>query len=469
MISAIRSASPGSLMSISRAQQAYTKSVERLNVGNANEPDQVARSVKFEAKHREIIQQRLNQNQFRSLVQTADAALNEITPALYRLHEIAIRGLSTVIGQEERSLLHHEAKELESMINASVRSAQFNGRSLFDRDFNLQTLDDQYQLDTALNLDPLLETQVPNDDHEIVLIFDPSRSLTNVDELFTKVVEAAQRYKLKGGDVSIGIAFAPINLNNRPPQIPGPREMAYHPPVSVTEDPQGEHLASLQTFLDDYEFAVGRINFGEAISQVHDQTEWNEHTSQSIVIITTAGGEDEKGEIPDEIERFTDADPRRHVSAIGVPSANHASSTYFDQLIGQLDSGYYYDYSADLNLDDVVDTASGETRLISEVNMSSAFYAKDTLTVVEDALDKLSATRSQLGAFERRAEAILERHYSDELSVLSSLQREDQRSTQDALAQRVSSEFQLKRAVHFQRAEHANHWQRFLELVTAHT
>ena len=469
MTTTISSTTPSSLKSVSQAQLNYVKSVQSLNQGYNTEPDRVVRSIKLESQRRELIQKRLNQNQFRSLLQVADNTLDEITPALYRLHEIALRGLSTVISTEERSLLHAEAQQLGEWVNASVRSAHFNTKPLFDHHMNIQTLGD-YSLETALKLDPLLETRVPNDDHEIVLIFDPSRSLTNVDDLFTKVVEAAQRYKVEGGDVSIGLAFAPITLNNsHKNQTPGPKAMAYIPPLNITNDSQGENLNALQNFLNNYEFGVGPINFGEAIQQVHDETDWSENKAHSLVVITTAGGEDKIKTIPDEINRFLGQDPRRHVSAIGMPSGNNTSSVYFDQLINQLGSGYYYDYRADLAFDEVVDTASGETRLISEVNISNSLYAQDTMTLVEDALDKLSSARGHLGALERRAEATIERHYSEELSALSSVEREQNLLSQQALAQRVSSEYKLKRAILFHRAEHTNHWQRFLELVNAHT
>ena len=186
-------------------------------------------------------------------------------------------------------------------------------------------------------------------------------------------------------------------------------------------------------------------------------------------MITTAGGEDRKESIPGEIQRFIDQAPRRHVSAIGMPTSRHPSSTYFDGLIDQLDSGYYYDYSADLAFDEVVDTASGETRLISDVNLTNALFAEDTMILVEDALDKLITARSQIGALERRAEAKVERSYSEEISTISTQEKEQGFLFQQALAQRVRSELQLKRAVHFHRAEHLSYWQKFLQLVTAHT
>ena len=469
MISALTSAQPGSILSISRAQHAYTQSVKRLSVGTAHQPDQVARSVKLEAQKREVIQRRFNQNQVHSLAQTADATLNEITPALYRLHELSLRGLNTVISERERTLIDAEARELESWVNASVSSAHFNGASLFDTDLNLQTLDEGYRLEASLDLDPLLSDHVPNEDHEIVLIFDPSRSLSNVNELFAKVVESARRYQLSGGDVSIGVAFAPITLHNRPGQTAGPKEMAYHEPVSVTDDPQGANLASLETFLNAYDFGVGPINFGEAIERVHDQTAWRADAAQSLVIVTTAGGEDVKTAIPDEIERFLNEDSRRRVSAIGMPSNGRTTSTYFDDLMDQFEDGYYHDYSDDLAFDEIVTVASGETRLISEVNLSDVFYAEDTMTLIERALDKVIAARGQLGALEQRSESMMERYAGEERSLAVSIERGDVSSSQDALAQRVRSEFNLKRAIQYQRAERVNHWQRFLDLVTAHT
>ena len=142
MISTIRSSAPSSILSIHQAQRAYSKSVERLVARESTSPDQVARSVKVEAQQREVIQRRLNQNQWRSLAQTADAALGEITTVLYRIHEIALRGLNTFIGPRERNILHEEAKDLESWVNMNMANAHFNGKPLFDQDLNIHTIDE---------------------------------------------------------------------------------------------------------------------------------------------------------------------------------------------------------------------------------------------------------------------------------------------------------------------------------------
>ena len=144
MLSAIRSVAPGSLNAINQAHRAYQQSLKDVYLGRTNEPDQIARSIKFESARREVVQRRLNQNQLQSLIQTADATLNDITPALYRIHELALRGLNTVISEEERVLIHNEAKGIESWVNASVNSVQFNGESLFDHHLNIQSFDDGY-------------------------------------------------------------------------------------------------------------------------------------------------------------------------------------------------------------------------------------------------------------------------------------------------------------------------------------
>ena len=470
MISSISSSSPETRSVITRAEQVYTRSVQQLSRTDRNSSDIVTRSVFRESARREVIQRRINENQRQSLVQVADATLNELTPALYKLNELALRSLSTIISDDERRILHKEALERASWINESIASTTFNGEVLFDKELNLNALDQEYQLkETGLEIGPLLETTVPNNDHEIVLIFDPSRSLRNVDELFSKVVDAAQRYRLNGGNVSVGVAFTSIDLQNRHGQVPGLKDMEYHPPVSVTDDPNGENQASLRTFLDAYEFGVGRINFGDAIQKVHDQTDWSDDTAHSIVLVTTAGGEDIKTTIPGEIERFINANPRRHVSAVGVPVNHHTTSTYFDTLIETLDSGTYNDYSDDLQFDDVVSAASGDTRLISSINLSTIFHAEDSMILIDHAIDKLSAARSHLGSLDQRFNANIQQYMGQEYTLEADQEREETAHTQQAFANLISGELQLKQAIQYQKAERINHWQRFIELVELHT
>ena len=117
----------------------------------------------------------------------------------------------------------------------------------------------------------------------------------------------------------------------------------------------------------------------------------------------------------------------------------------------------------------MVNFASGEERTVSGVNLSNVLYAEDTMALVEDALSKVSAARGQLGALEHGSEAISNRHFANEKSVATSLERGEVFSSQQALVDRIQSEFRLKSAIQYQRAEHTNHWQRFLELVNAHT
>ena len=67
-----------------------------------------------------------------SLVQTAEAALNEVSANLIRMRELAVNAASGTLNSDDRATLDAEFQELASEIDHIADTTEFNGVSLLD-------------------------------------------------------------------------------------------------------------------------------------------------------------------------------------------------------------------------------------------------------------------------------------------------------------------------------------------------
>ena len=95
-------------------------------------------STNLETENSSIYQAMRNTNDAISMLQTADAAAEEIGDILYRYHEIFVAGASETLDQDEREYLKDEYTVLRAEVDRIVDNLEFNGISL-----NNVTLDAQ--------------------------------------------------------------------------------------------------------------------------------------------------------------------------------------------------------------------------------------------------------------------------------------------------------------------------------------
>ncbi|MEW5738132.1 MAG: flagellin [Myxococcota bacterium] len=89
-------------------------------------------SVNLEAQIRSYNQGVRNANDGISLIQTAEAAMNEQSNILSRLRELAMQSASDGIGNTERGYIQSEVDEQVAEIERVAQATEFNGQKLLD-------------------------------------------------------------------------------------------------------------------------------------------------------------------------------------------------------------------------------------------------------------------------------------------------------------------------------------------------
>jgi flagellin len=120
---------------IAKARKEAENSLEKLSSGvrfTRGEPAPAERAVSdsLSAKTRELSSYKRNASDGISLVQTADAALNEVSNITIRMRELVTQASSPTLSDKERQFLFVEYKGLYDEINRISQTTSLNGVSL---------------------------------------------------------------------------------------------------------------------------------------------------------------------------------------------------------------------------------------------------------------------------------------------------------------------------------------------------
>jgi flagellin len=113
-------------------------------------------SANLNAQQRSYEQAARNANDGLSVVQTAEAGLNEVTNILIRMRELAMQSASDGVGSNERTFIETENDQLQAELNRLDGSVEFNNVVLFGATTVLSfqigirgTLNDSLAMDTT--------------------------------------------------------------------------------------------------------------------------------------------------------------------------------------------------------------------------------------------------------------------------------------------------------------------------------
>lgn len=126
---------------LNSSQSANSTALERLSSGlriNSAKDDAagLAISTKFESQTRGLNQAIRNAGDGISLAQTAEGALGSMTDNLQRVRELAVQSANATNSDEDRVALQQEVSALVAEITRTADETNFNGRNLFDGNFN---------------------------------------------------------------------------------------------------------------------------------------------------------------------------------------------------------------------------------------------------------------------------------------------------------------------------------------------
>jgi flagellin len=122
-----------------KAQAAQQRAVEHLASGlrinrAADDVSGLSVATNFKAQLRSYGAARQNVTQGISLVQTAEASLNEIAGIVTRLRELAMQSATGTVTDDQRAMINLEFSRLKDEIDRIVDSTEFNGLLLLNGD-----------------------------------------------------------------------------------------------------------------------------------------------------------------------------------------------------------------------------------------------------------------------------------------------------------------------------------------------
>ncbi|MDO5155639.1 MAG: flagellar hook-associated protein FlgL [Eubacteriales bacterium] len=118
-----------------------TRSMERLSSGykiNKSSDDPAAKAISqtMQAQIRGLERAELNANDGISLIQTAEGALNEVHSILQRMRELAVQGANETYDENDRGAMQDEIEQLKEELDRIADTTAFNGRSLLNGELN---------------------------------------------------------------------------------------------------------------------------------------------------------------------------------------------------------------------------------------------------------------------------------------------------------------------------------------------
>ncbi|MCA9550218.1 MAG: flagellin FliC [Myxococcales bacterium] len=125
-------ASLGAQRTLNRTTQALQRNIEKLSSGYrvnraADDAAGLGISENLRASIRSLAQASRNANDGISMLQVAEAAMNEQAGILTRLRELAVQSSNGVLGTTERSYIDTEAQALVAEVDRIAAVTEFNG------------------------------------------------------------------------------------------------------------------------------------------------------------------------------------------------------------------------------------------------------------------------------------------------------------------------------------------------------
>ena len=127
------------------------KSMERLSSGTkitspADDSAGLAIATRMDAQIRGLKRASLNSNDGISVIQSAEGGLNEIHSILARMRELAVKAANDVQYEEDRDSIQEEIDSLVEEINQITDVTAFNGEKLLNGDMTRRSLSSEYSI-----------------------------------------------------------------------------------------------------------------------------------------------------------------------------------------------------------------------------------------------------------------------------------------------------------------------------------
>ena len=140
-----------------RLQDSLARLSSGLKVVNAKDnPSGLAMSKKMNAQIKGLDQAGDNAGDGVSIIEIADGAMSEMHDILQRINELAVKGSTGTITDDDRKLIQDEVKQLKEELTRISETVEFNGQTILDGSFDLRGYSNNQNAKVAYYSDEIL-------------------------------------------------------------------------------------------------------------------------------------------------------------------------------------------------------------------------------------------------------------------------------------------------------------------------
>lgn len=416
--------------SMNQVEGDYQTAMTRLSTGlrvnsAADDAAGLAIGEKMTAQVMGLEQAIRNATDGQSLVNTAEGAQKEITSMLQRIRELAVQSSSDTNTALDRSSLGSETKQLISEINRIAQTTTFNGMKILDGSYSGKTF------------------QIGADQGQTLKIDIDSAAATDIGVYAVKsnvsAVGATASGITAGTDISITGYLGSATVTSTSGQTAADlaskvNENTASTGVTATAETNvelsGFSAASTVTF-NVNNVSIGTVNISDkndlssladAINNVSNQTGVTAKLSEdkASLVMTDAKGDDIKISgydtgVDDTTMTVTalEVDGTATATTTAVTLTDTTSAVTDATVTGQVTMQSSRDFSVGASAvtagESFLETAtqSADLSSVAEVDLSTADGAAKAITVIDTALQAISASRSELGAISNRLDSTI--------------------------------------------------------------
>jgi len=423
--------------SLRRSAIDSSTSMERLSTGiriNSAKDDAagLAISTRMTANIRGMAAAIRNSNDGISLTQTAEGSLSAIQNNLQRIRELAVQSANSGNSQSDRNSLNLEAQQMITEIDRVAANSAFNGSKLLDGTFK----DQQFQVGSGNDTTDRISISIGNAKASALGVVGATTG--NSSSSFTGAVTSSA---LAAGDLAIeGFAISATSSDGVSSANASASAIAKANAINASSSLTGV-TASVKANVYENSSAIaasatGAVNAGDllingvdigALSAASDAagranqlvSAINAKTSQTgvsaviksgqtaILQLTATDGRNITttlaGTVPGSLTNFAAANSNTSYAGITLTSTTGKSSVVVGGGAGGVDKIGLAANAVSVSL--TASTVTGQT--VSSVDLSSQANSQKALSILDAAIDTVTNSRANLGAYQNRFEAAI--------------------------------------------------------------
>ncbi len=383
-----------------------TKSMERLSSGykinkSSDDPAGKAISQRMNSQIRGLDRAVANANDGISLIQTGEGALNEVHSILARMRELAVQAANETYAEEDKDAMQDEIAQLQDEIDRIADTTDFNGRKLLNGELNKKGYTDVESLeiveiggDIEPNVYGLNVTGVGTR---------ATTSLTAVPD-GTVITEAQEGTLLINRfEIEITAGMTGTEVNERIRDAASKLGIDYDANANtLTTQQYGSEQSITVTTINDNLSALFGVNGSTAYGTNATVSFAQDANGDRIGFKDTATVEAQGNRITvtdkNGFEMVYDVDPNNVDPNTGAFVAFNAKITVLSAGPMVVQIGNNEGQTIDININMV----TSESLEIDKINIYTSEYANEAIGKIDAAIEKVSAIRSALGAYQSR-------------------------------------------------------------------